>query len=115
MARWDLDKVRFKLNKPEAPRREIRSIDGILQQVMDGLEQPQSEHILLLRDAWPKLVGPQIAKHSSPGFIKDWALYIRVDHPGWLPEIKRNGSIILTKLKANYPSLSIRRVIFILS
>jgi len=114
MARWDLDKVRFKLEKPQPPHREIRSIDTILQQVMDGLEQPQSEHILLLRDAWPKLVGPQIAKHSSPGFIKDWTLYVRVNHPGWLPEMKRNNSVIFKKVKAKYPTLPIRRMLFIL-
>jgi predicted nucleic acid-binding Zn ribbon protein len=82
---------------------------------MEGVERPESEHILILRDAWVKLVGTQIAKHSTPGFIKDWALHVRVDHPGWIPEMKRNSSIILSKLKANYPSLSIRRLIFILS
>jgi predicted nucleic acid-binding Zn ribbon protein len=59
-------------------------------------------------------VGPQIAKHSSPGFIKDWTLYVRVNHPGWLPEMKRNNSVIFKKVKAKYPTLPIRRMLFIL-
>jgi predicted nucleic acid-binding Zn ribbon protein len=113
-ARWDMDKVRFHLSKPQAPNRDIRSIDGILKDVIDGLEQPQSENILILRDAWPKLVGAQIAKHSSPGFIKDFTLYVYVDHPGWMPELERIKRFLLQKLQAQYRELRIRKLNFLL-
>jgi len=113
--RWELDKVRFGLDKPLAPHREIQPINKILEQILEGLKQPESEDILMLRNAWTELVGVQIAKYSSPGFIKDWTLYIRVNHPGWLPEMKYNHSIILSKLQTHYPSLPIRRLNFILS
>jgi hypothetical protein len=113
-ARWDMDKVRFHLAKPVSPNRDIRSIDGILKDVLDGLEQPQSENILILRKAWPELVGPQIAKHSSPGFIKDFSLHVFVDHPGWLPELERIKRLLLQKLQSNYRELRIRRLKFLL-
>ncbi|RKX42355.1 MAG: hypothetical protein DRP64_09975 [Verrucomicrobia bacterium] len=113
-ARWDMDKVRYHLGKPPAPNREIRAIDGILQDVLDGLEQPQGENILILRDAWPKLVGAQIAKHSEPGFIKEFALYVFVDHPGWMPELERIKRMLLQKLQSRYRELRIRRLNFLL-
>ncbi len=113
-ARWDMDKVRFHLAKPLAPNRDIRSIDGILKDVIDGLEQPQSENILILRDAWPELVGEQIAKHSAPGFIKDFSLNVFVDLPGWMPELERIKRLLLQKLQAQYRELRIRRLNFLL-
>ena len=113
-ARWDMDKTRYHLAKPLAPNREIRGIDGILKDVLDGLEQPQSENILILRDAWPKLVGAQIAKHSEPGFIKEFALHVYVDHPGWMPELERIKRILLQKLQSSYRELRIRKLNFLL-
>ncbi len=111
-ARWDIDRVRYKLNKPLAPHREIRSMGDILSDVLEGLEQPQSENILILRTAWPKLVGEQIAQHSEPGFIKDATLYVYVDHPGWMPELGRIKGVLLQKLQSQYRELHLRRLIF---
>ncbi|MCK4565133.1 MAG: DUF721 domain-containing protein, partial [Verrucomicrobia bacterium] len=93
---------------------DIRSIDGILKDVIDGLEQPQSENILILRDAWSELVGEQIAKHSTPGFIKDFALNVFVDLPGWMPELERIKRLLLQKLQSQYRELRIRKLNFLL-
>ena len=108
--RWDMDKVRFHLEKPPAPNREILGIDDILKDVLAGLEQPVQENILVLRKAWPKLVGVQIAKHSEPGFIKDFALHVFVDHPGWMPELERIKGMLLQKLQSQYRELRIRKL-----
>ena len=114
-ARWDVDKTRYHLDKPPAPNREIRGIGGILHDVLAGLEQPQCENILILREAWPKLVGEQIAKHSEPAFVKDFNLHVSVDLPGWLPELERIKRPLLQRLQANYRELQIRRLTFILA
>ncbi len=113
-ARWDLDKVRYRLGRPPAPNRETRSIGDILPDVMAGLETPQSENILILRQAWPELAGEQIARHSEPGFIKDFVLHIHVDHPGWMPELERSKRLLLQKLQSQYRELRIRRLNFLL-
>jgi predicted nucleic acid-binding Zn ribbon protein len=112
--RWDIDKVRFHLDKPPAPHREIRGLDEILKDVVDALEQPVQENILVLRKAWPELVGTQIAQHSEPGFIKDFMLHVFVDHPGWMPELERIKGILLQKLQSRYGNMRIRRLNFIL-
>jgi len=113
-ARWDIDKVRYHLEKPTAPNRNIRSIDDILKDVVDGLEEPQNEDILVLRDAWPKLVGNQIAKHSQPVSLEYYTLGISVDHPGWMPELERSKRMLLQKLQSRYPGLQIRKLNLVL-
>ena len=110
--RWDMDKVRYHLDKPPSPNREIKSVGDILKDVVDGLKQPTQENVLVLRKAWPKLVGEQIAKHSEPGFIKDYALYVFVDHPGWMPELERLKRPLLMKLQNSYRELRIRQLRF---
>jgi len=112
--RWDMDKVRFHLDKPPAPSREICGIGDILKDVVEGLEQPVQENILVLRKAWPELAGAQIAKYSDPGFIKDFTLHIFVDHPGWMPELERIKGMLLKKLQSRYRELRIRSLKFLL-
>ena len=109
-ARWNIDKVRFHLDTRPAPNREIRGIQEILRDVMEGLEQPQCENMLILRDAWPELVGPQIARHSQPLSLEYFTLRIGVDHPGWMPELKRTERLLLHQLQSRYPDLRIRRL-----
>lgn len=108
--RWDIDRVRFHLDKPLSPHREIRGIDDILKDVVEGLEQPVQENILMLRKAWSELVGAQIAKHSEPGFIKEFTLHVFVDHPGWMPELERIKGMLLQKLQSRYRELRIRKL-----
>ncbi len=113
-ARWDIDRVRYHLDKPSAPNREIRRIDDILKDVVEGLEAPQDETLLVLRDAWPGLVGQQIAKHSQPASLEYHALNVSVDHPGWVPELERLKRVLMQKLQARYPDLQIRKLNFVL-
>ena len=108
--RWQLDQIRYRIHDPMPPKREAKHVSDILQDVVDGFEQPTQENILLLREAWPQLVGPQIAKHSTPGYIADFALTIFVDHPGWMPELERNKRGLLRKLESSYPQLRIARL-----
>lgn len=112
--RWDVDKVRYHLEKAPAPNRDIRGIDEILKDVVEGLEQPVQENILILRKAWPELAGRQIAQHSEPGFIKDSTLHVFVDHPGWMPELERIKRLLLQKLQSRCRELKIHKLNFIL-
>lgn len=109
-----MDKVRFHLNAPPSPKRDVRWIGDVLKDVVDGLEQPTQENILILRRAWAKLVGVQIAKHSEPGFVKDFQLHIFVDHPGWMSELERIKHPLLRKLQSSYRDLRIRKICFLL-
>ena len=109
-----MDRVRYNLNKPPAPKRDVKSVADVLKDVVSSFEQPVQESVLVLREAWPKLVGPQIATHSEPGFIKDFALTVFVDHPGWMAELERMKRPVLMKLQASYRNLRIRHIRFAL-
>lgn len=112
--RWELDRIRFHLDRPPAPKRQARSLQDILPDVVDGLEMPQSETVLVLQKAWAQLCGGPIAKHSTPGFIKDKILFVRVDHPGWLPELERIKRMLLGKIQSRFRELNIHNLRFIL-
>ena len=110
--RWNVDRIRFRLDKPPAPNRDIRPIGDVLKDVVAGLERPQDENILILRKAWPEIAGVQIAKHSHPVFLQNLVLHVDVDHPGWLPELERLKRVLLQKLQSNYRELRIRQLHF---
>ena len=107
-----MDKVRYHLAKPPAPQRDCKTVGDILKDVVEEFEQPVQDNVRLLREAWPKLVGAQIAKHSEPGFIKDFQLHVFVDHPGWIPELERSKRMLLQTLQSNYRELRIRGLRF---
>jgi len=111
-SRWDLDRVRYHLEKPPAPSRDIRPIGDVLKDVVAGLEEPQDENIPLLREAWTEIAGAQIAKHSRPESLQNFVLRVDVDHPGWLPELERLKKVLLQKLQSNYRDLRIRQLYF---
>lgn len=109
-----MDKVRFHMNAPPPPKRDIKSVADVLKDVIGSIEQPVQENVLILREAWPKLVGEQIAKHSEPGFISNFTLTVFVNHPGWMPELTRLKRPLLMKLQSNYQALRIKRLRFAL-
>ena len=110
--RWNVDRIRFHLDKPPAPNRDIQPIGNVLKDVVAGLEQPQDENILILRKAWPEIAGAQIAKHSHPLYLHNFVLHVDVDHPGWLPELERLKRLLLQKLQSHYRELRIRQLRF---
>ena len=112
--RWELDRARYGLDRVPAPRRDIKPIGDVLKDVVDGIDQPVQENVLVLRKAWSKLVGKQIAYHSEPGFIKDFALHVFVDHPGWMSELERIKRPLQQKIQSDYRELGIRQLRFIL-
>ena len=110
--RWELDRVRYQMDKPAAPQRDPVAVKDIVADVAAGLEQPLQESIRILRSVWPKLVGPSIALHSQPGFIKEGILYIFVSQAGWLSELERNRQAVLYKIEDRYTEMNIRRLQF---
>ena len=110
--RWELDRVRYQMNHPASPQRDMVAMKDIVADVAAGLEQPLQESIRVLRSVWPKLVGTSIALQSNPGFIKEGVLYIFVSQAGWLSELERMRQPILHKIEDCYTEMNIRRLQF---
>ena len=50
-------------------------------------------------DAWPELVGPQIARvTTAEGVSEDGVLFVRVTTAGWMQELQMQSRTILQRL-----------------
>ena len=74
-----------------------------------GCEQDLRHHRIL--EAWPALVGPDIARRARPGPVDNKTLTIYVTSSAWLHELSRYGQRqILTKLQHQFGPQTIRNV-----
>ena len=52
----------------------------------------KGQHVLeSLAEAWPDIVGADVAKHTRPGGLQGDALVVYVDNSTWLSELARYG------------------------
>ena len=62
-------------------KREVKSINDILQQFLrkEGLETPLQQKRLI--DAWDSVVGPIVARYTQEKFIKNQILFVKITNP----------------------------------
>ncbi|MBB1551338.1 MAG: DUF721 domain-containing protein [Prevotella sp.] len=62
-------------------KREVKSINDILQQFLrkEGLETPLQQKRLI--DAWDNVVGPMVARYTQEKFIKNQILFVKITNP----------------------------------
>jgi predicted nucleic acid-binding Zn ribbon protein len=66
-----------------------------------------------LRNAWPSIVGAEIARHAQPQSLKNRRLNVSVDHPLWLQELSRyHKPMILQKIAARFGPHIVRDIVF---
>jgi hypothetical protein len=58
--------------------------------------------------AWPRIAGADLAAHSQILDIKNHALLLGVDHPGWLQRINMERRRIIAAVQREFPSLEVR-------
>lgn len=62
-------------------KREVKSINDILQQFLrkEGLETPLQQKRLI--DAWDSVAGPMVARYTQEKFIKNQILFVKITNP----------------------------------
>ena len=62
-------------------KREVKSINDILQQFLrkEGLETPLQQKRLI--DAWDSVAGPMVARYTQEKFIKNQILFVNITNP----------------------------------
>lgn len=62
-------------------KREVKSINDILQQFLrkEGLETPLQQKRLI--DAWDSVVGLMVARYTQEKFIKNQILFVKITNP----------------------------------
>jgi hypothetical protein len=64
--------------------------------------------------SWEKIVGVDLAAHSDAVDIRNHALIVEVDHPGWMQKLHMQRERVLRTLQQRYPNLGIRNIHFTL-
>ena len=62
--------------------------------------------------SWQQIVGVDLAAHSDAVDIRNHALIVEVDHPGWMQKLHMQRERILKTLQQRYPNLGIRNIHF---
>jgi len=87
---WELDRERFRIADPAPPLPDAEAaplgefVDGGLR----GMKLGAHVHMTNIADAWPNIVGPQIARHTRPAHLENRLLTVFVAHPAWLMELR---------------------------
>ncbi|NBB90445.1 MAG: DUF721 domain-containing protein [Spirochaetes bacterium] len=60
--------------------------------------------------SWHRIVGTDIAAHTRVTDIRNGALKVEVDHPGWMQMLQMRKDEIVRKVAGKYPQLEVRNI-----
>ncbi|MFP4373030.1 MAG: DUF721 domain-containing protein [Spirochaetaceae bacterium] len=60
--------------------------------------------------SWHRIVGTDIAAHTRVTDIRNGALKVEVDHPGWMQMLQMRKDEIVRKVGVTYPQLEVRNI-----
>lgn len=76
------------------------SLKDVLEGLLSGTDLPFNPDDARLWKIWEETVGPVVAEHASPCWIKNGCLRVDVSDPIWLQELKFAGETIIQKLNS---------------
>jgi len=92
-------------------RREPKTMKILVEEVMKSLSISEHGWIHELKEAWPDIVGPNVAKQSTPGKLQNNILFVYVNSSTVLFELRRTKLwMIEAAVKSFAPDKKIRHV-----
>jgi predicted nucleic acid-binding Zn ribbon protein len=76
----------------------------------NGLESPLNEQRIV--DAWPKVIGPSMAKYSREVYIKNEVLYVHLTSSALRQELMMARERLVRELNAQVGATVIKNIIF---
>lgn len=99
--------------KPENNWATEKGLDSIVDRLLKKYKIGEESIEDLIRENWPKIVGPANAPHCSPSRIeRDTTLFIAVANPVIRQELQFNKSMILSNVRLLKGGNKIRNVVF---
>lgn len=80
-----------------------RVVADVLVAALPQLSDRVSEHHL--RQAWPALVGPDVARRARPRALVNGCLHVVVDNSPWLQELTLRAGELTERLRAHTPAV----------
>lgn len=91
----------------------MKKADEIIKAFIPMINSREGADYLDLFSSWSTILGEgleDIAAHTEPVDIKNGALILYVDHPGWMQRLEFRKRKLLGMLKKKYPELGIHSV-----
>ena len=86
-------------------------VSEVLKKIIGEMSEGKKSFESQLLDDWEELVGKDISKHARPKKVSGTMLFVAVDNPTWLYEMKVNYiPRILKKIKDRYGSDKIKKI-----
>jgi predicted nucleic acid-binding Zn ribbon protein len=90
----------------------LTSLRDILTNLMSDAKLSFNPNDALIWKVWDEVVGPAIAKHAQPTWIKDGRLRVKVTDPIWLQELGFVGDAIKEKINKKLGRKAVERIEF---
>ncbi|TXK18913.1 DUF721 domain-containing protein [Homoserinibacter sp. GY 40078] len=105
--------ARAETTTPFGGGRDPRGIDEVLTTLSQnmGWSSPLAKSELL--NAWPGLVGAEVAAHAEPVAVEDGQLTVRCDSTAWAQQLRTMRSQVLAHIAEKHPEAGIESVRFI--
>ena len=113
-ARWELDSIRFHLEKTPAPMRSIRSLQELIPEVLPNMDSPVDERVTEIKKRWKEWVGEPIFHQTTVESIEQNVLIVLVQDSGWISELERIKRVVVQKMNDHFGSKQIQRIQFLL-
>lgn len=110
---WELERERFQIEDPvpPAPDNQAPPIGDLIPDTLRGMQLGNHAKVMQIADAWPELVGPQLASNTRPAHLEYGILTGFVRHPMWLMELNGpTGKEILSRVQEKFGKATIRSI-----
>jgi predicted nucleic acid-binding Zn ribbon protein len=88
----------------------LKKAADILHVILKDKEADRARNWSSFFRGWKAIAGEDLAAHSSVRDVKQGAVLVDVDHPGWMQMLQLKKAGILKDIKKHYPELEIRDV-----
>ena len=90
----------------------LTPLKDILTDLMRDSELPFNPDDARLWEIWNEAVGPAIADHAQPSWIRDQKLRVNVSDSIWLQELEFFGETIIEKLNSKLGRDAVKKIEF---
>ncbi len=88
------------------------SARDLIKRLVDSIGARDERGVVPFVLAWPQIVGSDLAAHTKVLDIRNGAVLVGVDHPGWLQRLHLEQNRIIGMIRRRFPSLEVRYMHF---
>lgn len=113
--RWEVERERCQIADPfpQPKFKEAEQPAPYLDKILKRLDINYSTAEARIQNDWIQIVGPDLARHATPGNLTQKTLTVYVMGSTWLAELKRNqGRTLIQKINAVLGPDTVQRISF---